>query len=104
MRTPAVVVSDPVAQDRAQMRLGQRDQPVQALPANGSDDPLADRVRLRARDGRSQHFDAQGSDRTSQVPGEDRVTIVNQVLVAFGISDDLSQLQQPLDNFPLAHL
>jgi hypothetical protein len=94
VRASTVVVSHPLSQDRAQVRLGHREHPVQALPPNGADHPLADRVRLQTRDGRSQHFDAQGSDRMVQVLGEDRVTIVDQVLVAFGISDDLSQLLQ----------
>jgi hypothetical protein len=74
VRASTVVVSHPLSQDRTQVRLGHREHPVQALPANGADHPLADRVRLRARDGRSQHFDPQGSDRIVQVLGEDRVT------------------------------
>ena len=77
VRASTVVVNHPLAQDRTQVRLGHREHPVQALPANGADDPLADRVRLRARDGRSQHFDAQGSDRIVQVLGEDRITIMS---------------------------
>ena len=89
-----VVVSHPISQDRTQMRLGHREHPIQTLPANGADHPLADRVRFRARDGRAQHLDTQGSDRIVQVRREDAVTIVDQVLVAFGISDYLSQLVQ----------
>ena len=50
VRAPAVVVGNPLAQDRAQMRLGQRNHPIQALAPDRADDPLADRVRLGARE------------------------------------------------------
>ena len=50
VRTPAVVVSNLLAQDRAEMRLGQRNHPIQALAPDRADDPLADRVRLGARE------------------------------------------------------
>ena len=46
--TPAVVVSNPLAQDRAEMSLGHRNHPVQALAPYRADHALADRVRLRA--------------------------------------------------------
>ena len=54
MRTPTVVVSHPRLQDRTQMCLGHRDHPVQALPAEGADHMLADRVRLGTCERRSQ--------------------------------------------------
>jgi hypothetical protein len=50
VRTRAVVVSDPLAQDRAEMRLGQRDHPIQALAPDRADHALADRVGLGARE------------------------------------------------------
>jgi len=79
------------------MRLGDRNHPVQAFASNRSDETFADRVRLRARDRRSQHLEAQGANRTVQVPRVDRVTIVNQVLVVAALPEHLSQLlQRPL--------
>ena len=76
------------------MRLGHWDHPVQALPADRSDHALADRVGLGACERRLQDLQAQGFDRIIQVLCEDRVTIMDQVLVVVGISDDLSQLLQ----------
>ena len=48
MRTPTVVVSEPLPQDRTQMHLGHWDHPVPTLSADRSDHALADRVRLGA--------------------------------------------------------
>jgi len=50
VRTPAVVVCNPLAQDRAEMRLGQWNHPIQALAPDRADHALADRVRLGARE------------------------------------------------------
>ena len=50
VRTPAVVMNDPLAQDRTQVPLRHRNHPVQALAPDRSDHPLADRVRLGARE------------------------------------------------------
>ena len=87
----------PRSKNRSQMRLGQRNHPVQALASNCSDETFADRVRLRARNRSSQHLEAQGLDRTVQVPRVDRVTIVNQVLVVAARAEHFSQLlQRPL--------
>ena len=84
VRSPAVVMFHPGFQDRAQMPLRQRDQPVQTLTPNRSDHPFADRIRLRAVRRRLQHAQAQRPDRFVQVPREDAVPVVNQVPVGDG--------------------
>jgi hypothetical protein len=50
VRTTAVVVSNPLAKDRTQVPLRHRNHPVQTLAPDRADDPLADRVRLGARE------------------------------------------------------
>jgi hypothetical protein len=94
VRTPAVVVSNPLAQDRAEMRLGQRDHPVQALAPDRADHPLADRVRLGARERRAQHREAQRSDRVIQAPREDAVPVMDQIPVIVSVPDHCSELLQ----------
>ena len=51
MRARGVVMSDPRFESAPQLGFRQRDQPVQALPANCADDSFADRIRLRQRGG-----------------------------------------------------
>ena len=76
------------------MRLGQRDHPVQALAPDRADDSLADRVRLGARERRAQHHEAQRPDRIVQVPREDAVPVMDQVLVIVSVCDHRSELLQ----------
>ena len=59
----AVVMTHPCPQDRSQVRLRQRYQPVQALASNRSDHPLADRIGLRAVRWRLEHDQAKIPDR-----------------------------------------
>jgi DNA-binding winged helix-turn-helix (wHTH) protein len=92
--TPPVVMSHTRFQDRTQMRLGDRDHPVQTLPADRSDHTLADRVGLGACERRSQHLQAQGANRIIQSLCEDPVPVVDQVLVLVLVADRLSQLLQ----------
>ena len=81
VRPAPVVMFYPALQNRAQMRLRHRDHPVQTFSPNRSDHPFADRIRLRTRDRRSQHFDAQRLDRVVQVLGEDPIPVMDQIPV-----------------------
>jgi hypothetical protein len=48
----SVEVPDPLGEDPAQMPLTERNQKIEAFPANRADRPLADAIRLRNPDGR----------------------------------------------------
>ena len=47
VRTPAVVVRDPLPEDSAEVALVERDHPVQAFAPNRANRAFAERVRLR---------------------------------------------------------
>ena len=47
VRTPAIVVRDPLPKDSAEVPLVERNQPVQTLAPNRANHPFAERVRLR---------------------------------------------------------
>lgn len=57
-----IEVPDPFRKDPAQMPLTERNQEVEAFPANRADRPLTDAVRLRNPDGRLEHRQAQAPD------------------------------------------
>src|ERR1700676_3073652 len=76
------------------MRLGQWNQPVQALATNRADDSFADRIRHRTARWRFQHLDSEPRDRLVEMVGKDTVAIVNQVFVPVLKSNCLTQLLQ----------
>ena len=76
------------------MRFGHRDHPIQAFPPCCADDALAERIRLRTRNGGSQYLDSQGSDRIVKVLGEDPISIVDQVAMPSSSPHDFPQLLQ----------
>ena len=50
-------------------------------------DALAERIRLRTPNGRSQYLDSEGSDRNRRVAWEDPIAIVNQVAMPSSIPE-----------------
>ena len=46
VRTPAIVVRDPLREDSAEMTLGERNQPVEAFAPNRANHAFAERIRL----------------------------------------------------------
>ena len=94
VRPSTVVMLYPDFQDRAQVRLRYRNQPVQALAAYRADHSFADRIRLRRPRWRFQHTQAQRLDRFVQVLREDAVSIVKQVTVGTVHTNNFSQLLQ----------
>ena len=94
VRASVVVMTHPCGQDRSQVRLRQRYQPVQALASNRSDHPFADRIGLRAVRRRLQHGQAEIRDRFVQASREDAVPVVDQVPIGVVESNDLPQLLQ----------
>ena len=78
MWAAATVMRDPVFQQSAQMRFGQRYEPVEALPAQSFDDLLAEGVHLGAVRGGSEYLDPEGVDRGVEVSRENTVAIMEQ--------------------------
>jgi hypothetical protein len=70
VRATGIIVTDPRTQDRPQMRLGKRNQPIQTLAADGADHSLANGVRLRAARWRFQHVNTEAQDRCIQMLGD----------------------------------
>jgi hypothetical protein len=55
VRSTLIVVNHPLSQDEPQIPFIQHDQPIQALSPNRADQPLAERIRLRASHPRLHH-------------------------------------------------
>ena len=94
MRARGVVMSDPRFESAPQLGFRQRDQPVQALPANCADDSFADRIRLRAARRGFQYLNSELADRLVEMTREDGVSIVEQESVWLSVPDHLPQLLQ----------
>ena len=76
------------------MRLRQRHQPVETLPAQRSDHTLADGIHLRAVRGGSEYADSERLDRLVELPGEDAIAVVEQELVLVIQAEHFAQLLQ----------
>jgi hypothetical protein len=72
----AIVMREPGPQSFAQMLLGQRDHPIRAFPPEGTHEPFAESIGLRALRGCFDHCKAQMLYRTVESAGEDRVTVM----------------------------
>ncbi len=76
------------------MGFSQGNQPIEALSANGPDEPFANRVGRRTSRRRFQYFDPEFRDRRVEVCGKNAIAIMQQVLVSLLQSNRLSQLLQ----------
>ena len=74
------------------MGLGQSDKPVQALPPNGPDHSLADRIRRWTARQCRQHAEPGMADGLVRGEREYAVAVVDQILVTVLIPDRFSQL------------
>ena len=90
----AIVMAMPRPQNRSQMGLRDRDEPIQTFAADRANQSFAYGVRFRTRNGRSQHVDSQGLDRIVEVLGEDSISIMDQVTVPSSVPHDFPQLLQ----------
>ena len=72
------------------MRLGNADQPIQALAPNRADDSFADRIGFRTTRRRLQHLDAKSAHRFVEMRGD---VAVNQATSA--VLDDDEYIEQP---------
>jgi hypothetical protein len=73
-----VVVADVLFQDALGMPLSQYDDVVEAVPANGADDPFAIGVRFRGARGCGEEPRSQPADTTSEVGAIDGVPVMDQ--------------------------
>jgi len=76
------------------MGLGQRNQPVQALPANRANYALANGIRLWAAGRGLQYLDSERADRLVEMFCKNTIAIMNQKFVSHSIPDRLTQLLQ----------
>jgi hypothetical protein len=90
----AIVMAMPRPQNRSQMGLRDRDEPIQTFAADRANQSFAYGVRFRTRNGRSQHVDSQGLDRIVEVLGKDSISIMDQVTVPSSVPHDFPQLFQ----------
>ena len=88
MRSPAIVVLDPCSQESAKMRLRQRHQPVETLPAQRADHALADSIHLRTVRGGFEYAESERLDRLIELSGEDAVAVMEQELIPVIDTDD----------------
>jgi len=89
-----VVVNCPFSGQHAQMALIQGNEPIQTLPPQAADQPLAIGVGLRRPNGSFQNFDSQGFDGAIQVFRENARTIVDQPAVRVITGNSLTELLQ----------
>src|SRR5258708_2124199 len=94
VRTPGIVMRNPRFQKGSQMRLGKRNQPIQTLTPNRTDDSFADRISHRTARWRFEYPDSEPFYRFVQVLGENAVAIVKQIFVPVLGPDGLAQLLQ----------
>ena len=78
MWSTVVILSHPLLQDRPKMGFIQQNQPIQTLPTDRINQPLAERVRLRAVHGRLQHRQAHCVNGAVYGRRIDAVAVVNE--------------------------
>jgi len=92
MRASSVMVHRELLDNQLQVSFAQRNEVVQALPANGADQPLAERVRFRCSHWRSQNTQAESVQRLIQANREDGVAVMNQDAVRVVERQKLTEL------------
>ena len=96
---------DELAKDSLEMTLAERNDPIQAFPADGSDQPLAKCIRLRRSSRRFQDADPETAHGAVRGSGKDRVAIVDQESVGMIESEELSELlDRPFGGRMLGHI
>src|SRR5258708_6268346 len=90
--TGAVVVRGPLANNRAEMSLAERDDSVETLAPQGSDQTFAIGVGTWSPDRRTNGLDAEGADGGIHHSREDGVVVVDQVLVRVVARDGVAKL------------
>ena len=76
VRSAAIVMRQPRPQSFSKMLFRYGDHPIQALTPEGPDQPLAERIRLRAAHRCLDDFKAHARYRSIETGGEDRVAVM----------------------------
>ena len=92
MRPSAIVMYGELLDGPSKMTFVERNQVVQALAPEGSDQPLAERIRHGRPDGRPDRAYAEPSQRFIQRRREDRVAVVNHEPVRMVEWQDFAKL------------
>ena len=92
VRSGLVVVAHVLPKHAQQVPAGKRDEVVEAVPADGTDEPLAERVRLGRPKGRPQRAHAEAADGLVDLGVERAPTVVDQEPVAVLARDRLPEL------------
>ena len=92
VRSATIVVRHPLPQNAADGRLADRSYPVQTFPADRSDQPLAESVRLWSANRRFEDMDTQILNRRIQSFGKDRISVVNHELIGMIEAEKFSKL------------
>ena len=83
VRTPAIVMRDPLLKDASEMTLVQRNQPVQAFAPNRANQSFAERVRLRRSHRRLEDRQTHRHDCPIDIVRVDAVVVVNEETMRF---------------------
>jgi len=101
----AIVVANVLAKDPLQVGLREGDKEVEALPTNGSDEPLAIGIRLGCSNGRPQNADTEAFQRRVQARREDGVAVVDDEAVGMIERQELAELlSRPLGSGMRSHV
>src|SRR2546427_1085604 len=92
MWTPFIIMGHPCLHDASQVMLGQRDHTVQAFAPQRTDEPFAQRVRLRTLWWRFEHTHHQVTDALIELLREDAIPSMDEEAVAMISRDRFAQL------------
>ena len=92
MWSRSIIVGHPRCQDFPQVRFTQRNDPIEALPPQGSDQPFAERISLRAMHRRGYHFKAKPRQQSVQLRRKDRIVVVDDEAILVVRRNSFSQL------------
>jgi hypothetical protein len=92
MRPSSVVVRCPFTRNRTQVAFAKRNEPVEALAPEGSDEALAEGVRFWTARRRLEHREAEGTGGCVERSREDRIAVVQEISPRMLGNEDLAQL------------
>ena len=95
--TAAIVMDHPLKKDVAEVAFGQRNEEVEALAPNGSNEPFAESICLRATNRCFQDADTEPGQFMIHARREDRIPVVNEKSVRMVAGQSLAELlERPL--------
>ena len=84
------------------MPFAQRNDPIEALPPQGSDQPLAERISLRAMHRRGYHFKSKPRQRSVQLCRKDRIVVVDDEAILVIRGNGFAQAKTSVDRIYFA--